>query len=370
MFLEWGMSISEGTRVALAWSKVPGLSLRRFWKAHEVSGGWRALIGADPERIAQAVRSFEVARTVARPFEIDVAEELAAAERAGVTILNPFEGPYPALLRETPDAPLVLYARGGPERLTLPAVGLVGARAATRYGREVCGELARDLSLAGVCVVSGMARGIDAAAHAAAVGNPGGTIAVLGSGVDVPYPKENVELWKRIGEDGLVLSEHPPGTAPIAAHFPVRNRIIAGMVSGVVVVEAAERSGSLITARLANDLGRDVFAVPGSIRSEASSGCHALLRDGAILCRGAEDVLTELFPSVGGKAPRSVSGGPALEGDAARIVAAMAGDEAWDADDLAEVTGIPIGALLAVLFDLEARAVLRCLPGGLYALVA
>ena len=369
MFLEWGMPISEEARVALAWSKVPGLSLRRFWKAHESVGGWRALIGADPARLVDSTRSLSAARSLARPFEIDISEELAAVERAGVALLQPFDGPYPALLRETPDPPLVLYSRGDVERLSLPAVGIVGARAATRYGREVCTELAGDLSLSGVCVVSGMARGIDAAAHTASVGNPGGTIAVLGSGVDVPYPKENADLWKRIGEDGLLLSEHPPGTPPVASHFPVRNRVIAGMAAGVVVVEAAERSGSLITARLANDLGRDVFAVPGSVRSEASKGCHALLRDGAILCRGAEDVLTELFPSVGGVSSR-VSGGPALEGEAARIVAAMAGDEAWDADDLAEATRIPIGALLAVLFDLEARGVLRCLPGGLYSVVA
>jgi DNA processing protein len=359
------MSASETSRVALAWSKMPGLSLRRFWKAHETAGGWRALIGGDPGRLAGAVRSETLARAITRPFEIDVSAEVDAALRSGATILTPFEGPYPALLREIPDAPLVLYAFGDRDRLGLPAVGIVGARAATRYGREVCGQLAADLSLAGVCVVSGMARGIDAAAHAAALGNPGGTIAVLGAGVDVPYPRENTELWTRIRARGLLLSEYPPGTSPVAPYFPIRNRIIAGMSAGVVVVEAARRSGSLITARLANDFGRDVFAIPGSIRSDASEGCHALLRDGAILCRGAEDVLTELFPSLEGTQPAATA--PVLDAQAVRIVAAMAGDEAWDADDLAEATQIPIASLLAVLFDLEARGILRCLPGGLYA---
>jgi len=355
----------EALRVALAWSRIPGLTLRRFWKLHEVAGGWRRLIGADPEPLVSAARSEPVARAATRPFDVDVSEDLAAARRAGVAILNPFEGPYPPLLREIPDPPLVLYAAGDLGRLALPAVGVVGARAATRYGREVAADIAARLSQAGVCVVSGMARGIDASAHSAALGSAGGTIAVLGSGVDVPYPKENTELWKRIGREGLLLSEYRPGTVPIPAFFPVRNRIIAGMSAGVVVVEAARRSGSLITARLSNDFGRDVFAVPGSVRSESSQGCHGLLRDGAILCRGAEDVLTELFPSIGGiPAGRAA---PALEEDAARVVAAMAGEEAWDADDLAEALRMPVGSLLAMLFDLESRGVLRCLPGGLYA---
>ncbi len=359
------MALPESTRFALAWSKIPGLSLPRFWRACEAAGGWTALPGGDPSRWAGVVRSETAAAMLARPFAIDVAGEIAAAERTGFRLLTPFEGPYPALLREIPDAPLVLWAAGDTDRLAVPAVAVVGARAATRYGREVAARVAGDLSLAGVAVVSGMARGIDAAAHLAAVGNPGGTIAVLGSGVDVPYPKENADLWKKIGARGLLLSEHPPGTRPLPSNFPVRNRIIAGMASGTVVVEAARRSGSLITARLAADFGRDVFAVPGSVLSESSDGCHALLREGAVLCRGAGDVLTELFPSVGAAAGGAVVP-PGLEGDAARVVAAMAGEESWDADDLSEITKIPTSALLAILFDLEARGVLRCLPGGLY----
>src|SRR5580765_3861260 len=173
----------EATRVALAWSRMPGLSPRRFWKLHEAAGGWRGLIGADPLPLVPAARSEALARAATRPFDVDVTGDLAEARRAGVAILNPFEGPYPPLLREIPDPPLVLYAAGDLGRLMLPAVGIVGARAATHYGREVCGEIAGHLSQAGVCVVSGMARGIDAAAHAAALGNAGGTIAVLGSGV-------------------------------------------------------------------------------------------------------------------------------------------------------------------------------------------
>jgi DNA processing protein len=213
-----------------------------------------------------------------------------------------------------------------------------------------------------------MARGIDAAAHQAALGGPGSTVAILGCGPELAYPEENRELWNRIRAEGLVLTEFPPGTEPEQKNFPVRNRIIAGMSSGVVVVEAAQRSGSLITAKLANDFGRDVFAVPGSVRSELSDGCHALLRDGAILCRGVEDVLSEIFPSLGGDRPAEERGEPLL-GDAALVWKSMKGEESWSADDLAEINNLPVGSLLAILFDLEARGFLRTLPGGLYVAV-
>src|SRR5512142_2045971 len=190
------MPVTEVARLALAWSRIPGVSLRRFWKACEAAGGWREIVGSEPSRWAGVVRSETAARMLARPFDVDVSSEIAATERSGTRLLTALEGPYPPLLREIPDAPLVLWSSGHVERLSLPAVAVVGARAATRYGREVAAQIAGDLSLAGVSVVSGMARGIDTAAHAAALGNPGGTIAVLGSGIDVPYPKENAELWK------------------------------------------------------------------------------------------------------------------------------------------------------------------------------
>ncbi len=359
---------NEAVRAALAWRKIPGLSPRRFWRSCARAGDWTKLPGADPSLLGDILPSERTRREITRPFDIDVSAELAAARAAKATLLTPFEGPYPRLLREIPDAPLALYARGDTGRLALPAVGIVGSRAATNYGKEVCARVANDLSAAGVCVVSGMARGIDASAHHAALAGPGGTVAILGCGPEVPYPEDNRELWNRILKDGLVLTEFPPGTEPEPKNFPVRNRIIAGMSSGVVVVEAARRSGSLITAKFANDFGRDVFAVPGSVRSELSDGCHELLRDGAILCRGAEDVLSEIFPSLGGTAtPRDVP--ESLSGDAAQVWKSMAGEEAWSADDLAEINNLPVANLLAVLFDLEARGLLRTLPGGLYVAV-
>lgn len=356
---------SEAERAALAWTKVPGLTPRRFWSAHAAAGGWRQLIGADPASLAEAAGSEAIARPLTRPFDIDVTGELAAARRAGATLLTPFEGPYPRLLREIPDAPLVLYARGRLEKLELPSVGIVGARAATRYGLDVAARIAADLSLAGVLVISGMARGVDAAAHEAALLGPGGTGAVLGCGVSTVYPAENSALWRRVEKEGLLLTEYPVGTEPRAQYFPVRNRIIAGMSSGVVVVEAARRSGSLITARYANDFGRDVFAVPGSIHSETSEGCHALLRDGAILCRGAEDVLAEIFPSVGVPSGRSAVH-EELSGPAARVFERIQREEACSADDLVEETRLSVAELLPILFDLEVRGYLRALPGSLY----
>jgi DNA processing protein len=307
----------------------------------------------------------ETIRALVSPDESKLARQVEALERSGASLLTPFEGPYPRLLREIPDAPLVLYALGNVEKLALPAVGIVGARAATQYGREVAAGLAHDLSGAGVCVISGMARGIDAAAHGAAIEGPGGTMAVLGCGIDIVYPVENRKLWRRIEKEGLLLTEYAPGIEPHPRNFPIRNRVIAGMSSGVVVVEAAEKSGSLITAKFANDFGRDVFAVPGLIHSEASRGCHALLRDGAILCRGAEDVLSEIFPSIGLPALRH-GVAESLDGDSGLVLRAMAGADSWSADDLADATNLSVSTILIVLFDLESRGFVRSLPGGLY----
>jgi DNA processing protein len=278
-------------------------------------------------------------------------------ERAGVRLVTAFDEEYPRLLAEIADPPLVLFARGNLDLLLAPAVAVVGSRDATRYGLEVAATIGRDLSAVGVGVVSGLARGVDASAHRAALANPGGTIAVLGCGLDVVYPRENAALQREIGERGLLLSEHSPGEEPRPQHFPVRNRIIAGLSSGVVVVEASRRSGSLITARLAADFGRDVFAVPGSVFSETSVGAHELLRDGAILCRGVEDVLVELFPTLG--APRPAPAAPALpppadlSPEARRLFEAISAGTAASAEELVRHTDLPAAVVLAGLFELE-----------------
>jgi DNA processing protein len=310
-----------------------------------------------------------LARAVLRgPEDAEAARWAAAIERGGVRLLTPFDDEYPRLLREIADPPFVLYALGRLERLGLPAVAIVGSREASRYGRDVAERLARELSGVGVSVVSGFARGIDAAAHAAALEGPGGTIAVLGCGLDVDYPREHARLKAALASDHLLVSEYPPGAEPRPQNFPIRNRIIAGMSSGVVVVEASRRSGSLITARLAADFGRDVFAVPGSVFSPTSVGAHELLRDGAILCRAAEDVLAELFPSIGAPLGGTAVPGAAVEisAEARRILDALVRDDGLSAEELARTLDLPAATVLAALFELEGAGIAVAAGGGRY----
>jgi DNA processing protein len=291
----------------------------------------------------------------------------AAAARAGsaVTIVD---STYPERLRATADAPLVLFQRGDVSLLDRLAVAVVGSRKASPYGVNVAEMLARGLASHGVAVVSGLAWGIDAAAHRAAL-ETGVTIAVLGTGIDVAYPRSNQKLQERIAERGLLLSEFPPGTTPQPHHFPVRNRIIAGLASAVIVVEATARSGSLITARLAAEEGRDVMAVPGSVFGEGSAGAHRLIQDGAKLVTCAEDVLDEL-PGF----ERRETAGPRLpdlpdDPELARVCGAIPPDNALHPDFLAPHASSP-GRLCEILLDLELAGWIRKVKGGAYVRVA
>ena len=330
-------------RAFLSWARSRVVTPARLWPAVREFGGVEALLGASEADLADRLRSPERARAALRSAEDRDSERWAAGlERSGLALVTPADDAYPRLLTEIADPPFVLFAAGSLERLKSPAVGVVGSRAASRYGREVAGRLARDLANAGVTVVSGFARGIDTAAHEAAMTAGGGTVAVLGCGIDVDYPRENVDLKRAMVSGGhLVLSEYAPGEPPSPENFPIRNRIIAGLSAGVVVVEASRRSGSLITARLAADFGRDVFAVPGSVFSETSLGAHELLRDGAILCRGAEDVL----------------------------LAALARDGASSPDALAVEADLPAATVLAALFELEQAGLAAAGEAGEYALL-
>jgi DNA processing protein len=341
------------------------------------SRGLEALLEAREDDLAEWLGSRDRARAFRRSAaDADAPRWAADVERSGVRVITAFDPEYPPLLLEIADPPFVLFASGSLDRLRLPAVSVVGSREATRYGRDVAQRLGRELSAAGVAVVSGFARGVDAAAHEAALEGAGGTIAVLGCGVDVDYPREHGRLRERVAASGgLFLTEHPPGEEPRPQNFPIRNRIIAGLASGVVVVEASRRSGSLITARLATDFGRDVFAVPGSVFSDTSVGAHALLRDGAILCTGAADVLTELFPSIG-KLEASAVAAPIrgadvgalrdLSGDARRLLEAIARDEPVSADELSRSLDLPAAAVLAGLFELEGAGLAAAVEGGRY----
>jgi DNA processing protein len=229
--------------------------------------------------------------------------EVAAVRRAGARYLFHDAAEYPRLLGELESAPPVLIVKGDTAIAHRPCVGIVGARNASAAAVKLARDFAAALSEAGFAVVSGLARGIDGAAHRGALGGEGGTIGVIASGIDIAYPPEHAELQERVAGEGLLIAEQPPGTEPLARHFPSRNRIIAGLAAGTVVVEAAPRSGSLITARLAGEAGREVMAIPGSPLEPRSQGCNQLIRDGAVLVQSPEDVI-ELIQGFAGT-PRS-----------------------------------------------------------------
>jgi DNA processing protein len=359
-------------KVAIAWSREKELTPQRLWPALRERGGVEELLGAGQEELSRLLGSPARAQAARRAPEDGRAERWAAEiERSGVQLVTAFDAEYSRPLAEIADPPLVLFALGNLDRLRGPAVAVVGSRNATRYGRDVAASLAGGLSAVGVCVVSGLARGVDAAAHEAALEGPGGTIAVLGCGLDVDYPRENARLKQEIARRGLLLSEFEPGTEPRPQNFPIRNRIIAGLSSGVVVVEASQRSGSLITARLAADFGRDVFAVPGSVFSQTSLGTHGLLRDGAILCRGVEDIFAELFPTLDVAAPPLAAPprAPAdLSAEALRLFDLLRAEGEASAEDLVRSTELPAALVLAALFELESAG-LAAESEGRYGLV-
>ena len=300
--------------------------------------------------------------------EID--EEIERARDAGIAIV-PFTNPnYPARLRTIADPPPFLYVKGNILTDDDKAVAIVGSRSASEYGRRVARDLSRGLVSLGFTVVSGMARGIDGSAHESALQAGGRTIAVLGSGVERAYPAEHETLYRRIGENGAVLSELPIGTRPLAFNFPARNRLISGLSLGVVVVEATEKSGSLITATLAVEQGREVFAVPGEVGSSRSRGAHRLIRQGAKLVESVDDIIEEIAPqlldrtgSATQRAPRVL---PQNASDATRTIFALLQENTLQVDQVIERTGMSAAQVLETLLDLELQGLLRQLPGKIY----
>lgn len=289
-------------------------------------------------------------------------------------LLTLADADYPRGLLSMPDPPPLLYAIGRTEVLAQPALAIVGSRSATQQGAATAEAFAAGLARAGLAIVSGLALGIDAAAHrgalkAAADGARGSTVAVVGTGVDLVYPSSNRALTEQVRREGLVLSELPLGTPALAHNFPRRNRLIAGLARGVLVVEAALRSGSLITAKLAAEQGREVFAIPGSIHSPVAKGCHRLIKEGAKLVESVQDVLEELRM----EAPRTMQVVPEaaaavdadLPPDQAAVLAAL-GHDPVDLDLLAERTRQPAGALTGLLLELELAQHVERLPGNRY----
>lgn len=283
---------------------------------------------------------------------------------------------YPERLAETPDPPLALWTRGRElALLTAPQLAIVGSRNATAGGRQTATEFARYLGERGVTVTSGLAAGIDSAGHRGAVDCAGGTLAVLGCGIDLVYPRANAALAEQIVERGLVVSEYAPGTPVRARQFPARNRIIAGLALGTLVVEAARRSGSLITARIAGELGREVFAVPGSIHNTLAHGCHALIRDGARLVENAAEILAAIAGSIdlddAVAAPHDTSATDTTElAPEYRNLLDLLGFDAIDRQTLAERAGLTAAELSSMLLILELEGYVEALPGGRYSRLA
>jgi DNA processing protein len=295
-------------------------------------------------------------------FETDnaaaIAAALAWAEQPDCHLVTLADATYPRMLLEIPDPPTVLYIRGRVELLNRPALAIVGSRNATPQGCQTAQSFAHALAEGGLTIVSGLALGIDAAAHRGALGSAASTVAVIGTGADRIYPARNRELALNIAEHGAIVSEFPLGTPAAAANFPRRNRLISGLARGVLVVEAAPQSGSLITARQAGEQGREVFAIPGSIHSPLSRGCHQLIKQGAKLVETATDILDEL-----GWQP--VSSAPPEENDGDPVLDAL-GHAICDLDTLARRVDWPTDRLLTRLLELELSGELASLPGNRY----
>jgi DNA processing protein len=300
-------------------------------------------------------------------------KELTSVQRIGCHLVNWTEPEFPRTLLEIYDPPVLLYVRGDVQVLNCAAIGIVGTRRPSLYGSQMAERIGRDLAVRGLVIVSGLARGIDALAHRGAMAAPGGrAIGVLGTGIDVCYPKENKKLYEQVLEHGAIITEFPVGTPPTPENFPVRNRIVAGLPLGVVVVEGAQYSGSLITARLAMEFGREVFGVPGHVTQPVSFAPNQLIKQGAKLVTGAEDVIEELPTPIRAALVQAVQPeagernlliAASLNEAERKIYEQLNSEAPRHVDEIVESSGLNSSAVLATLFDLEMKGIVRQLPG-------
>ncbi len=340
-----------------------GALIRHFHSPGSVLGAPRAHLCAVPGI------GPEIARAIQKTSDPAWAEEqLRRAQDAGVHLLSLKSPDYPGYLRQTYDPPPILYVRGDIAACAHPAVAIVGSRTFTSYGRKIAYQLSGELVRRGITVVSGMATGIDTHAHRGALAERGYTVAVLGSGLDRPYPPQNRDLFHTISEAGATLSEFPMGASAEAHNFPRRNRIISGLSLGVVVIEAGDRSGALITARLALEQNREVFAVPGPVHSGRSRGTNQLIRQGAVLVQSVEDILDELRPHLTQLRAPHTRQHPApepseLSKSERQIFECLSADVPAHIDTIADRTDMPAANALSVLLCLELAGYAEQLPG-------
>lgn len=343
----------------------PGLGRDGVRRLLASFGSAQAALSASPAALRQVVGPAAVAGLAREPDEFATRLQAALQWWSGAEqrhVLSLGDSEYPPLLLQTADPPLLLYVQGRVDLLSAPSLAIVGSRNASMQGMENARSFAAHLSAQQWCVVSGLAVGIDSAAHEGALHGPGGTVAVLGTGPDRVYPSRQHGLAQRIAASGALLSEYAPGTPPLAANFPQRNRIIAALSRGTLVVEAALHSGSLITARMAAECGREVFAVPGSIHSPLSRGCHALIRQGAKLVESGADILDELQ---GHTAAEPIDAEIVPSGEQQALLDAI-GFDPVSLDALGARTGWAASELNVKLLELELDGQVTRLPGGLY----
>jgi DNA processing protein len=366
---------TESLRDWIALSLVPGIGRRTAAVLIERFGGPRACFEASSAELESHGIKPDCIQALRGSDELQRADgELEGLDKLGASVVTFSDPRYPALLREIYDPPIVLYCLGDLARMTgQPAIAIVGSRRCSTYGKSASEMLSRELARRGVTVISGLARGIDSAAHRGALDGGGATIAVMGTGLDAVYPKENRKLAEQIAAHGALVTEFPLNTPPLSQNFPFRNRVISGIALGVMIVEGAERSGSLITARMAYEQGREVFAVPGNITSSKSFGPNYLIKDGAKLVQTWQDVVEE-FPSdhksriLAVEKSESPSDQPVLEeavlsGSERKVLALIKTDQSIHIDQLIHSTRLNSSELMGALLKLEMLDKIRQLPG-------
>jgi DNA processing protein len=358
----------------LALALTPGLASRLSGRLLKEFGSPEEVFRAPLPRLERCKLPAAVAQAVFKKQAFKRAEKELVSIRGieNCRLLSWTDPEYPQSLLQIYDPPVLLYVRGDAQVLNLPSISIVGARRPTLYGTQMAERMGREIAARGVVVVSGMARGIDALAHKGAMTVNGRAVGVLGTGINVCYPKENKKLYEKVLERGAIVSEFPLGTHPAPENFPIRNRIVAGMPLGVVVVEGAQYSGSLITARLAMEFGREVFGVPGNVTQPVSFAPNQLIRQGAKLVTNGADVIEDLPTPVRAMLvqaeqpeaeQRNLLLAASLNSSEKKIYDLLNSDEAVHIDDIVERSGLNSSEVLATLFDLEMKGIVRQMPG-------
>ena len=361
----------ENREALVALNMVDHVGPVRLRQLLQVFGEPTAILQASKRQLLNVQGVGEDTATAISNWEttIDLAAELKRVSEFGCHVVIQDDQEYPELLKQIYDPPIVLYVKGTLLAKDKNAVAMVGSRQTTHYGLEVARKLGYQLGYLGVTVVSGGARGIDTAAHQGALNANGRTVAVLGTGINIVFPPENAELFERIATNGAVVTQFPFNRPADKQSFPIRNRIVAGMSLGTVVVEANLTSGALITANFATDYGRQVFAVPGRIDSPRSKGCHDLIKKGAKLCEGAEDILSEfeyLFPPTNRSSDPAAVAALTLSENEQIVYDALNDAEELAIDEIIRASSLPASVVSVVLLSLEMKKLIRQLPGKLF----